>query len=65
METVQQDAISLKQIFKDNWDKFLSKHYILVTAYMAYNVWKIMNCREPEGLGYITYSCPDVHEQNN
>jgi len=25
---------------------------------MAYNVWKIMNCREPEGLGYITYSCP-------
>ena len=59
METVQQDAISLKQIFKDNWDKFLSKHYTLVTAYMAYNVWKIMNCREPEGLGYITYSCPD------
>ena len=59
METVQQDAISLKQIFKDNWDKFLSKHYTLVTAYMAYNAWKIMNCREPEGLGYITYSCPD------
>jgi len=58
METVQQDAISLKQIFKDNWDKFLSKHYTLVSAYMAYNVWKIMNCREPEGLGYITYSCP-------
>ena len=29
---------------------------------MAYNVWKIMNCREPEGLGYATYACP-VHTE--
>ena len=26
----------------------------------AYNVWKVNNCREPDGLGYATFSCP-VH----
>lgn len=62
MEIVQHQSITLKQIFQENWDKFLSIHASLVTAYMAYNVWKIMNCREPEGLGYITYACP-VHPQ--
>jgi hypothetical protein len=62
MEILQHQSITLKQIFQENWDKFLSIHKSLVTAYMAYNVWKIMNCREPEGLGYITFSCP-VHPQ--
>ena len=60
MEIVQHQTITLKQIFQENWDKFLLIHKSLVTAYMAYNVWKVMNCREPEGLGYITFSCP-VH----
>jgi len=25
---------------------------------MAYNVWKVMNCREPNGLGFATFACP-------
>jgi len=28
--------------------------------YVAYNVWKVINCREPDGLGYATFACP-VH----
>ncbi|MBF0368760.1 MAG: transposase zinc-binding domain-containing protein, partial [Magnetococcales bacterium] len=50
---------TLKQIFQDNWEPFLLAFKHLVTIYVAYNVWKIMNCREPEGLGYATYACPD------
>jgi len=62
MEIVQHQSISLKQIFQENWDHFLSKHSSLVTSYMAYNVWKVMNCREPDGLGYSTYACP-IHTE--
>lgn len=62
MEIVQHNSITLKQIFQENWDRFLSLYSPLVSSYMAYNVWKIMNCREPEGLGYATYACP-VHTE--
>ena len=62
MEIIQHKSISLKQIFQENWEHFLSIHSSLVTSYMAYNVWKIMNCREPDGLGYATYACP-VHTE--
>ena len=58
MEIIQHKSITLKQIFQENWVDFLSVYQSLVTSYMAYNVWKIMNCREPEGLGYATYACP-------
>jgi hypothetical protein len=60
METVQQSPITLKLIFQQNWDSFLVTYPTLVTWYMAYNVWKIMNCREPDGLGFSTFACP-VH----
>ena len=62
MEIIQHNSITLKQIFQENWVNFLSVYQSLVTSYMAYNVWKIMNCREPEGLGYATYACP-VHSE--
>ena len=38
---------------------FLYTYRHVVTLYIAINVWKIMSCREPEGLGYATYACPD------
>ncbi len=62
MEIIQHKSISLKQIFQENWEHFLSVHSSLVTSYMAYNVWKVMNCREPDGLGYATYACP-IHTE--
>ena len=60
METIQKSPITLKLIFQENWNSFLANHRALVTWYMAYNVWKIMNCREPGGLGFSTFVCP-VH----
>jgi len=59
METIQKGSFTLKQIFQENWDTFLAVHKTLVTWYMAYNVWKIMSCREPDGLGFATFACPD------
>ena len=60
MEAVksQSNQFSLKQILKDNWCAFLDVHHSLIPWYAAYNVWKVINCREPDGLGYATYACP-------
>ena len=63
METIHSKKFSLKQIFKEHWYSFKKAHKTLVTWYIAYNVWKILNCREPDGLGYMTFACPVNPEQ--
>ena len=59
METISKGHFTLKRIFEDNWEQFLSNHQSEVGFSAAYNVWKVMNRREPEGLGYAAYACPD------
>ncbi|MEO5334042.1 MAG: transposase zinc-binding domain-containing protein [Magnetococcus sp. YQC-5] len=59
METLAGGRFTLKKIFQDNWKQFLAVYRVTVTWFVAYNVWKIMNCREPDGLGFNTYACPD------
>jgi len=59
METIQKGKFTLKQIFQENWEFFLITNKTLITWYMAYNIWKVMNCREPDGLGFATFACPD------
>ena len=56
----KKSPITIKLIFQQHWNSFLAEYKALVTWYMTYNVWKIMNCREPDGLGFSTFSCP-VH----
>nr|VFK46668.1 MAG: Transposase zinc-binding domain-containing protein [Candidatus Kentron sp. SD]VFK49974.1 MAG: Transposase zinc-binding domain-containing protein [Candidatus Kentron sp. SD] len=63
METISKGNFTLKQIFEDNLDRFVSKNRPEVNFSAAYNVWKVMNCREPDGLGYATFACPDHPEQ--
>ena len=58
MEAIQSKQFTLKQVLKDNWCSFLDTHHSLVQWYAAYNVWKVINCREPDGLGYATFACP-------
>ncbi|MBF0420861.1 MAG: hypothetical protein HQL78_11930 [Magnetococcales bacterium] len=61
METISKKGrFTLKQILKENWDSFLVVHGKQATWYMAFNVWKVMSCREPDGLGFNTYACPDL-----
>lgn len=59
METIQSGSFTLKQILRENWNSFLDVHQTLVRWYAAYNVWKVINCREPDGLGFATFACPD------
>jgi len=63
METVSKDRFNLKQIFKDHWCQIFLAMSHLISPSAAYNVWKVMNCREPDGLGYATYACPDHPEE--
>lgn len=60
MEAIQSRGVTLKQILQENWCDFLDVYHTLVQWYAAYNVWKVINCREPDGLGYATFACP-VH----
>ncbi|MBF0214888.1 MAG: transposase zinc-binding domain-containing protein, partial [Magnetococcales bacterium] len=53
----------LKRIFQEKWGQFLAIYPTLVTWVIAYTVWKIMNCREPDGLGFSTFVCPDHPNQ--
>jgi len=43
--------------FQEHRDAFLAGHQELVTWYMVFNVWKIMNYREPDGLGLSVFAC--------
>ena len=63
METIAKAPFTLKQILQENWDPFLDIHQNQVKWYMGFNVWKVINCREPEGLGFATFACPDHPEQ--
>ncbi|MBF0614689.1 MAG: transposase zinc-binding domain-containing protein, partial [Magnetococcales bacterium] len=54
---------TLKRIFQEKWGQFLAIYPTLVTWVIAYTVWKIMNCREPDGLGFSTFACPDHLDQ--
>ena len=60
MEATQKSPIILKLIFQENWNSLLADHQTLLSWYMVYNVWKLMNYREPDDLGFSTLYCP-VH----
>ena len=63
METIRKAPFTLKRILQENWDRFLDTYREEVEWYMALNVWKVINCREPEGLGFATFACPDHPDQ--
>lgn len=51
---------TIKQIFEDNnnWENYLKAH-LDTPAYAVDAVEKMLNCRNPEKLGYHKYCCPD------
>lgn len=54
---------TIKQIFKEHWSEFLKKHQKGIPDYVIENVEKILNCRNPERLGYLKCACPEHPEQ--
>ena len=63
MESIGKSYFTLKRIFKGNWERFVLDNRSRIPFSTAYDVWKVMNCREPDGLGHTTYTCPEHPEQ--
>ena len=55
----QVHSFTLKQRLRENRNSFLKVHQTMVRWYAAYNVWKVINCWESDGLGFATFACPD------
>lgn len=53
---------TIKQIFQDNWDKYLENHPD-TADYIVETIEKILACRDPEKLGYTTMACPFHSDQ--
>lgn len=43
---------SIKQIFQEHWDDYFSSHQHPVPDYVVSTLNKILNCRNPQKLGY-------------
>lgn len=61
MQELISGKYTIKQIFKDHWDSYLTKHK--PSDYVITTVNKMLACRDTEKLGYHKYSCPDHPDQ--
>ena len=57
MEESRRDWNVYKQIFSDHWDSFKEKHSRYAKQYYDYLVQKMLECGNPEQMGYIEYRC--------
>lgn len=52
---------TIKQIFQGHWDKYLERHPE-VPDYAIKTIEKMLNCRNPDKLGYARVACSDHPE---
>lgn len=52
---------TIKQIFQEHWLVYLAKHPE-VPDYVRENVSKMLNCRNPEKIGYTKVACSEHSE---
>lgn len=58
LETIKANSnYTIKQILKDNWSAFHKLHKNDIRDVVVENVNKVMNCGDPDKLGYSVYSC--------
>lgn len=57
LETIRASKYTIKQIFKDNWGRFLIENKPLIRQNVIAEVNKVMACKDVNVLGYSTYSC--------
>jgi len=48
---------TFKQIFLDNWESFRQKNALYNNAYYDEIISKMLNCGDPEKMGYTKYRC--------
>lgn len=63
IEYVRSYRFTIKQIFKEHWENYLSRHKDSLRQDVIWTVEKILSCRNPERLGYHKYACPEHPDQ--
>ena len=59
IEQVRSYRFTIKQIFKEHWESYLSSHKDSLRQDVIWTIEKMLSCRNPERLGYHKYACPE------
>ncbi|MCK4419312.1 transposase zinc-binding domain-containing protein [Candidatus Aerophobetes bacterium] len=54
---------TIKQIFKEHWENYLSQHKDSLRQDIIWTVEKMFSCRDPQRLGYHKFACPEHPDQ--
>ena len=57
------NRFTIKQIFKEHWENYLSSHKDSLRQDVIWTIEKMLSCRNPERLGYHKYACPEHPDQ--
>ena len=63
IEQVRSYRFTIKQIFKEHWENYLSQHKDSLRQDVIWTIEKMLYWRNPEKLGYHKYACPEYPEQ--
>lgn len=56
-------AYTIKQILQDHWAHYVLAHLHEIPQYVIDTIDKMLDCRNPQRLGYHKYQCPDHPDQ--
>jgi len=63
IEPVRSYRFTIKQIFKEHWENYLSSHKDSLRQDVIWTIEKMLSYRNPERLGYHKYACPEHPDQ--
>ena len=63
IEQVRSYRFTIKQIFKEHWENYLSQHKDSLRQDIIWTVEKMFSCRDPQRLGYHKFACPEQPDQ--
>jgi len=63
IEQVPSYHFTIKQIFEEHWENYLSRHKDSLRQDVIWTIEKMLSCRNPERLGYHKVTCPKHSDQ--
>jgi len=63
IEQLHSYRFTIKQIFREHWENYLSQHQDSLRQDVIWTVEKMLSCRDPERLGYHKFACPEHPDQ--
>ncbi len=64
LQNLRTYRFTIKEIFKEHWEVYLSRHKDTLPHYVIRTVEKMLSCRDPDSLGYHKYACPEHPDQH-